>query len=133
MDNSSQEISEQTFASGQPEPRQGGLLATGGAIAALMASSCCIVPLALVTLGIGGTWVGTLTALEVYKPYFLFVTACLLAAGFWHVYFRAKPACVDDSFCARPTSSRITKAALWSATVLALLSATVNLWASLFY
>jgi len=112
---------------------RGRLLATGGILGALVASSCCVAPLVLVTLGVSGAWIGNLTALEPYKPYFLVATALFLAGGFWHVYFKPKQACEDGSYCARPASGRIVKSALWIATVLALLSATVNLWAPLFY
>jgi mercuric ion transport protein len=113
--------------------RRSRVLAAGGIFGALIASSCCVVPLVLVTLGVSGAWIGNLTALEPYKPYFLTITALLLAAGFWHVYFKPKRACEDGSYCARPTSSRITQSVLWIAAVLALLSATVNLWGPLFY
>lgn len=109
------------------------LFAAGSVVGALIASSCCIVPLILVSLGISGTWIGSLTALEPYKPIFLSITGAVLAAGFWHVYFKPKPACEDGSYCARPLSGRITKSALWIATVIALLSATINYWAPLFY
>lgn len=109
------------------------LLAAGGIVGAIIASSCCVLPLLLITLGVSGAWMGSLTALEPYKPYFLTVTAILLGAGFWHVYIRPKKACADGSYCARPRSGRITQAALWLATVLALLAATVNFWAPLFY
>jgi mercuric ion transport protein len=120
-------------ASDPLEQNRGRLLAAGGIFGALIASSCCVAPLVLVTLGVSGAWIGSLTALEPYKPYFLTVTATLLAAGFWHVYFKPKQACADGGYCARPASSRITKSVLWIATVLVLLSATVNLWAPLFY
>jgi len=109
------------------------LLAAGGIVGAIIASSCCIVPLVLVTLGVSGAWIGSLTALEPYKPYFLTITAILLGAGFWHVYFKPKKACADGSYCARPRSGRITQIALWLATALALLAATVDFWAPLFY
>ncbi|TDW25242.1 MerT mercuric transport protein [Rhizobium azibense] len=52
-----------------------GLLAAGGIIAALGASSCCVVPLALLALGISGAWIGNLTAFAPYQP--LFVTAAI--------------------------------------------------------
>ena len=44
-----------------------GLLATGGLIGAVLASSCCIAPLAFVTLGICGARIGNLTALASYQ------------------------------------------------------------------
>lgn len=118
---------------GDTQPKQERLFAVGGILAALVASSCCVAPLVFVMLGISGAWIGNLTALEPYKAYFLGVTAVLLAAGFWHVYFKPKKACVDGSYCARPTSGTLTKFILWIGTGLALLSATVNFWAPLFY
>lgn len=107
--------------------------AAGGVVGAILASSCCIVPLVLVTVGVSGAWIGNLTALEPYKPYFAAVTVVLIGLGFWHVYFKPKPACEDGTYCARPESSRLTKAALWLATVLVLLAITINYWAPLFY
>jgi len=108
-------------------------LAAGGVSAALAASSCCVLPLLLVTLGIGGTWMGNLTALEPYKPYFIAVTVAFLGTGFWTVYFKPKKPCAEGSYCARPASARMTRTALWVATLLVVLSASVDLWAPLFY
>ncbi|WP_222873573.1 mercuric transporter MerT family protein [Hankyongella ginsenosidimutans] len=56
-------------------------LATGGLIGAVLASSCCVVPLVLVTLGVSGAWIGSLTALEPYKLFFVLVTLALLAGA----------------------------------------------------
>lgn len=113
--------------------RRGGLLAGASVLGAVVASSCCIVPLVLVTLGISGAWIGTLTALEPYRPFFVAATVALLGLGFWHVYFRRRKACAPGSYCANPVAERVTKAALWLATILVLLAATVNFWAPLFY
>lgn len=112
---------------------RGRLLAAGGFLGALLASSCCVAPLLLVALGVGGAWMGTLTALAPYKVYFLPASALLLAAGFWYVYFKPAKACAGDTACERPASGRFTQTVLWLATMLVLLSATVNVWAPLFY
>ncbi|WP_339864803.1 mercuric transporter MerT family protein [Paremcibacter congregatus] len=109
------------------------LVAAGSVIGALLASSCCIVPLLLLTLGVSGAWIGNLTMLEPYKPYFIAVTLVLLGLGFWQVYFKPKKACDEGSYCAHPTSGRIVKAALWLATGLVLLAATIDFWAPFFY
>ena len=58
-------------------------LVAGGMLGAFLASSCCIVPLVLISLGVSGAWIGQLTALEPYKPLFLLVAIGFLAAGFW--------------------------------------------------
>jgi len=108
-------------------------LAAGGILGAIVASSCCILPLAFVLLGVSGAWIGNLTALEPYKPYFIAVTAIFLGLGYWQVYFRAKPDCEEGSYCAKPQSTMITQIALWSGTVVVLLAATIDLWAPLFY
>lgn len=111
----------------------GRLLAAGGAIGALLASSCCVAPLLLVTLGVSGAWIGNLTALAPYKPYFLAASVPLLGTAFWYVYFKPRRACGEDAGCTPAASNRVTKTVLWLAAGLALLAATVNLWAPLFY
>ena len=110
-----------------------GLLATGGVVGAILASACCVAPLLLLMLGVSGAWIGNLTALEPYKPLFATVALIFIGLGFWLVYFETKPACDDGSYCARPESALITKAALWFSTVLVGLALTINWWAPLFY
>lgn len=107
--------------------------ATGGLIGAVLASSCCIGPLILLTLGVSGAWIGNLTALEPYKPYFAAVALVFIGLGFHQVYVKPKKACTDDSYCARPQSSIITQSALWIGTALVILALTINWWAPLFY
>ena len=77
--------------------------------------------------------IGSLTALEPYKPWFVAVTLAFIGLGFWQVYFRARPACAEDSYCARPQSSLITQSLLWIATALVALALTIDWWAPLFY
>jgi|TARA_R110000782_G_scaffold78554_1_gene156656 mercuric ion transport protein len=109
------------------------LLATGSLLGAILASSCCIVPFALISLGVSGAWIGQLSALEPFKPYFIGVTMFLLALGFWHVYFKKPKPCEDGSYCARPESSRLTQLALWIATALVILATSIDFWAPFFY
>lgn len=120
---------------GDAESRVGreGVLVAAGVVGAVLASSCCVVPVALVVLGLGGAWVGHLTALDPYQPYFLAGTAVLLSAGFWHVYIRPAPACAATSHCARPASRWFTQAALWLGTALAVVAASADYWAPFFY
>ena len=107
--------------------------ATGSVIGAVLASSCCIVPLVLVTLGVSGAWIGSLSALEPYKPWFAAVTMLFLGIGFWQVYWRPQQECEEDSYCASPKSDRVVRIALWSATLLVALALTINYWAPIFY
>ncbi len=94
------------------------MIAVGGIFGALAASSCCIVPLILFSLGIGGAWIGNLTALAPYKPIFVAGTAGLLGYGFYLVYWKLRRACAEGAACARPISNHLVQLALWIATVL---------------
>lgn len=113
--------------------RRKGWFAAGGVIGALLASSCCIIPLVLVMLGVSGAWIGNFAALEPYKAWFVAATLVFLALGFWQVYFRRQPKCEDDAYCARPETALITKGALWIATVLVAMAITIRWWAPLLY
>ncbi|CCF00728.1 putative mercuric transport protein (plasmid) [Sinorhizobium fredii HH103] len=94
------------------------LVAAGGVLGAFAASSCCIIPLILFSLGISGAWIGNLTALAPYKPLFVAGTTGVLGYGFYLVYWKPRRACADDAACARPVRSRLVEIALWTATVL---------------
>ena len=94
------------------------LLAAGGLLAALAASSCCILPLVLFSLGVSGAWIGNVTQLAPYQPCFIVATIALLGAGYWVVYRSSKLACDQGEACARPLPSQFVKAALIVATVL---------------
>ncbi len=98
--------------------RREGLAATGGVAGALAAPACCILPLVLFSLGVGGVWVGRLASLAPYQPWFIGFATVSIGYGFWQVYRRPRVACAEGAACARPLSKRLVKTALWSATVL---------------
>ena len=110
-----------------------GWFAAGGIIGAILASSCCVVPLVLLLLGVSGAWIGNLTALEPYGLYFAAIALVFIGLGFWQVYFRRRPDCADDSYCVRPRSTMLIKTALWIATALVILALTTDWWAPYFY
>ena len=83
------------------------LLAGGGVLGALAASSCCLVPLALFGIGVGGAWIGYLTRLAPYQPYFLGVAAVCLGLGYLLRHRSRRAVCAPDEMCARPLPTRI--------------------------
>ena len=93
------------------------LAALGGILGAIAASSCCIAPLVLFSLGISGAWIGNLTALAPYQPYFIAATLACLGFGYWLVY-RRRLACAEGAACARPLPNHIVKAGLVLATII---------------
>ncbi|HET9088532.1 MAG TPA: mercuric transporter MerT family protein [Acidobacteriaceae bacterium] len=84
-----------------------GVLAAGG-IAAILASTCCLGPLVLVLLGFSGAWVGSLAALEPYRPWLLGFTLLALASARWRI-FRPASACESGASCANPKLKRLQK------------------------
>src|SRR5438477_5833893 len=94
------------------------LMAAGGLVSALAASSCCILPLALFGLGVSGAWIGNFTRLAPYQPCFIAATIAFLGCGYWLAYRSSKLACADGEACARPLPNRLVKAGLIVATIL---------------
>jgi mercuric ion transport protein len=84
-----------------------GVLAAGG-IAAILASACCLGPLVLVSLGLGGAWIGNLTALEPFRPYFIGAALVALVLAFRRI-FRPAAECKPGEVCARPRTKRAYK------------------------
>lgn len=86
-------------------------LAAGG-LAAILASTCCLGPLLLVTLGFSGAWIGNLTVLEPYRP--LFIGVALVALFFaWRRLFRPARACEPGELCATPRVRSLYKLIFW--------------------
>lgn len=93
----------------------------GVIIGAIGASICCVGPLVLLALGIGGAWVGSLSAFDAYRPIFSIVTLGFLGYAFYRVYRKPKEAeCAPGSACATPRGNRFNKVSLWIVTVFAL-------------
>lgn len=99
------------------ETGRASVIATGGILGAVAASSCCIVPLVLFSAGMGGAWLGNLSALTPYQPYLIAFTALMLGYGFYLVYWKPRQACAENGACRRPMPRRTVKTVLWLATV----------------
>jgi mercuric ion transport protein len=58
----------------------------GGALAALVASLCCLGPLVLVTAGVSGAWIAGLAAFEPYRPYALGLALVCVGFAYRSIY-----------------------------------------------
>lgn len=124
---------DRTDSTGADRTARKGWLAAGGVLGAILASACCIGPLVLLTLGISGAWIGSLTALEPYKEITAVIALGFIVAGFRQVYFRKPVVCEPGSYCARPESVRIAKTLLWASLILVVAALTIDWWAPLLY
>jgi mercuric ion transport protein len=93
------------------------------AFAAIGASLCCIGPLVLLALGIGGTWISTLTALEPYRPIFMGIALIFLGLAFRKLYLVPQQ-CAPGDACAMPATRRNQRIIFWivAALLIALLT-----------
>lgn len=90
----------------------------GAIVAALAASSCCIGPLILAALGIGGA--GAFTFLAGYRYPILLGAGVLLGAGFYRTYRTPRS---DACGCEKPRTKRSARVALWLGTAFTVLLA----------
>lgn len=82
----------------------------GGLLAGIATSFCCIVSLVLLSLGVGGAWVSNFTALEPYRPIFIFLAFTLLVMAYFQIYKVAdNQPCEEGKICAKPTTQRLYK------------------------
>ena len=89
-----------------------------GIVAALGASSCCVVPLVLVSAGLGGAWVAQLRELERFFPAFIALAVASFGFAFYRLYLKPA-ACSPDSVCANPQVRQRQRIAFWLTLVLA--------------
>ena len=93
-------------------------LLIAGTLTAVGASACCVIPLILLTLGIGGSWLSSLSLLEPYRPLFIGATVLLLSFAFHRIYL-APRVCDPASSCAQPNKIKGLRLAFWMVSALA--------------
>jgi mercuric ion transport protein len=120
----------ETAKSGSDQTGSGALLV--GGLAAILASTCCLGPLVLVALGLSGAWIGNLTLLEPYRPFF--IAGALVALFFaGRRIFRPLQACQLGEVCAVPSTRRIYKIAFGIVSALVFIALVYPYVAKLFY
>ena len=99
------------------------IIATGGLLGAIAASTCCVLPVILFALGISGAWISNLASLAVYKPFFIVLSLVFVGTGFWMVYFKPKVSIpnVQSASCYRPFSEKTIKIMLWFSVIIILI------------
>jgi mercuric ion transport protein len=103
-----------------------------GGISAILASTCCLGPLILISLGFSGAWIGNLTVLEPYRPFFIVASVvALFFAG--RQIFRPARLCNPGEVCALPRARRIYKFLFSICAVLLLVAVAYPYVAHFFY
>jgi mercuric ion transport protein len=110
---------------------QAAALAAGSLLAGLAASSCCILPLVLFSLGVSGAWIGSFTPLAAYQSIFIVATLACLGAGAWLNRRTTSAACSEADVCPRALPRRLIKVALVVAAMLVAAALGVDFFAPL--
>lgn len=101
-------------------------------LAAVGASACCVGPLVLLALGVGGAWIGNLTVLEPYRPIFFGLTLLFLGLAFRKLYL-VPQVCAPGAPCADARTITRQRFMFWLVAVLLLGLLAVPWLAPLFY
>jgi mercuric ion transport protein len=91
----------------------------GGMLAGIGASACCVGPLLLLSLGIGGAWIGNLTALEPYRPIFIALVLLFLGLAFRTLYL-VPQSCDLEGNCLKDRTKNAQRIMFWITTPLLL-------------
>lgn len=95
----------------------------GGALAAVAASACCLGPLVLVSLGIGGAWISNLTLLEPFRPAFIALALICMALAYRKIYHApAAEICQPGTVCAMPQANPRYRAVFWLVSLLVIVA-----------
>lgn len=118
--------------SSAPSGRSGSIALFSGGLAAILASTCCLGPLVLVTLGISGAWIGNLTQLEPYRPFSIAIALVALFFA-WRSIYQPAQACKTGEVCGLPRTRRLYKFLFWASCGLTLLALVYPYFAKYFY
>jgi len=103
----------------KPITAKGPLIA--GLLAGLTASACCAGPLILLMLGISGSWIGNLSAIEPIRPLFILLAIVFLGLAYRKIFMQAK-SCNTGAACATTQGKQSQKFLFWLTSLIVLLS-----------
>ncbi len=99
----------------------------GAMTAALLAAACCIGPIVFVLFGASFAFLGKLSFMEQFRPFFLGLAGLMVGYTFWKLYLK-------KADCACPADIRIRRISRWIfwvglvVVLLAVFSKTIILW-----
>lgn len=113
-------------------PKAAGLPIAGGVAAGIAGSVCCVGPLVLVSVGVGGAWVANLTAMQAWSPVFAVLAALAFGFAAYRLFYVPR-ACAPGTPCADPRTLRNQRIVFAIAVPLVAALLSFPLYASWFY
>lgn len=105
MDKAMPAVGEVPAGQSGEKQRAAGLPMLGGALAGVAGSVCCVGPLVLVSVGVGGAWVSNLTAMQAWSPVFIALAMLAFAFAAYKLLYVPKM-CAPGTPCADPRTLR---------------------------
>ena len=99
---------------------------------AMGASVCCVGPLVLLALGIGGSWISTLTALEPYRHILIVITLIFLFLAFRKLYL-VRRQCLLEDLCAQSSTVKVQRIIFWLVSILVIALLTFPYYGLVFF
>ena len=90
-----------------------------GLLTSVLSVACCVGPLLLVSIGLGGAWATRLAALDPYRPWFVTLSILFLGWGIWSTWKKASRSCGVGTVCRTPVKR--TQKMVWGIVLLSLL------------
>ncbi len=113
-------VEQETSIEQETPSKETSWLGIGAILAAIGASVCCVGPLLLLSLGIGGAWMSTLTSMETVRPFFFILTLIFIGLGYRKLYL-VPESCAEGEVCASPEVKQKQRMIFWIGSGLILL------------
>jgi mercuric ion transport protein len=107
---------------------KGSLIA--GSLAAVGASACCVGPLLLITLSIGGSWISNLMLLEPYRPVLIGAALVFFGLAYRKLYTK-RQTCMPRTPCFDPLTIKRQRFVFWFLTTV-MIFVLASPWLALF-
>ncbi len=95
-------------------------ISIGAVAAAIGASICCIGPLLLLSLGISGAWISTLSSFESIRPIFIILSLIFIVLGYRKLYLLPRN-CNENKQCESTKVEKKQKFTFWIGSFLIIL------------
>ncbi len=87
------------------KPAAAGKPLAAGLLAGIAGSVCCVGPLVLVSIGVGGAWVSNLVAMQAWSPVFIGLAALAFGYAAYKLFYVPR-VCTPGTPCADPRTLR---------------------------